>query len=213
VQAFPQEPQFSGSDWKLTHAVRPPPTPHGLGVGSTQGTAVARHTPARHFCPVVQPVPHVPTVFEQNAGSDAVSTQLPPHKVSPGRHLQAPALQYSPSLQMPLAAPPPAAQRPQLRASFCRSRQPPPPPPPNAKHAVSPVSHWQVPRVQPVVNSGSQALPQKPQFAVSDAVLTQVPLQLTVPVGHTQTLFVQTLPPPQLVLERHATQVDVVGLQ
>jgi hypothetical protein len=195
-----QPPQFSGSVFWFTHAVRPLAW-HASGVGFWQPPPppVATHAPAWQACPAVQPAPQV-AVAEQNAGSDFRSTQLPPHRVRPVRHAHTPEVHASVSAH---ACP----QVPQFVGSLVRSRQRLPPPPPPG-HWERPVPQLQAPAVQV---PAPQEVPHCPQFAALVCRSTHwLPPQVALPAPQPHTPFVQVLPFVQLASARHATQVLVV---
>jgi hypothetical protein len=106
LQATKQSPQFSGSRWSCAGERHAPP--HVCRPMSLQPTSW--QTPSTHER--LHAAPHAPQLF----GSVAVSTHAPLQRVRPGRHVQAPVLQYSVSAH---ACP----QAPQFVGLVCRLTQ------------------------------------------------------------------------------------------
>jgi hypothetical protein len=110
--------------------------------------------------------PHAVVHRLQWAGSDVVSTHVPPQSVSPGGHWQVPLHTLPPVQVVP--------QPPQLAGSIDVFTHVPP-------QSVCPWGHWQEPAhcLPPV-----QAAPQLPQLALSEAVFTHVWPHRERPIAH-----------------------------
>jgi hypothetical protein len=111
VQRLPHEPQLAPLDWRLTHALPPPPGPPI--VMQAVSPAGHMHEPPMQGAPVGQAFPQLPQLaFDVCRSTQAVPPLPPAHAVSPVEH---PATHVPPEHMSPPGQRFP--QPPQLRGS------------------------------------------------------------------------------------------------